>query len=71
MFLAEEEKINYVEIYGAFSITKAYIARDEWWGGGAGSGGAERGLHYPTPAPSRLPVSPKAVKWLRNTCEGQ
>lgn len=34
MFLAEEEKINYVEIYGAFSITKAYIARDEWWGGG-------------------------------------
>lgn len=32
MFLAEEEKINYVEIYGAFSITKAYIARDEWGG---------------------------------------
>ena len=28
-FLAEEEKINYVEIYGAFSITEAYIARDE------------------------------------------
>lgn len=35
-----------------------------------GRGGAEKGLHYPGPALSSLPVSPKEGKGLRNTCEG-